>query len=321
MSAHVCRLCNAEFYFNNKLHRHLSVCRKKHKKQSTAEFVKDFHRQLIGVSVIEFSTTHESEAEYQFRKWHYVRMKVNHILIGELVKLCVDFECIMSLVDRKHLAATKSNVIIRRVSNFIRIRDIEHRLHDNSEYIELDFYISDKLFDETSVIAHFRRKIHIVDDFRINALLEVDIIKFEKAVLDFEFRVFILRGCDGLQVTMNIVFKSHRITRVVRFAILVIISPHICMTVSIKIRGNSLSKDRDYSFESKQNFQALGSEGGFFNHVTNAHIVVVQVRNASNKAYILFKNVKIGMLRNYEEKGCYIASSEDRHLVVVFSRN
>ena len=68
MFIHVYRLCNVKFYFNNKLHRHLFVCRKKHKKQITVELMKNFHEQFIDVSIIEFTTKHENDANYQFRK-------------------------------------------------------------------------------------------------------------------------------------------------------------------------------------------------------------------------------------------------------------
>ena len=218
---------------------------------------------VSNVSIIEFIVKHENKIEYQFRKWHYVRLKINHILIDELIKLYVDFECIMSLIDRKHLIIIKSNVIIHRVNNSIRIRDIDHRLHDNSEYIELNFYIFEKLFDNFAVITHFRREIYIVDDFRINVLLKINIVNFEKVVFDFDFRMITLRNRDDLQTSMNIVFKNHRIIRVVRSIDFIIISIHICMTVFVKIRECNLSKNRDYNFEFKQNFQILNSNSFF----------------------------------------------------------
>ena len=84
-----------------------------------------------------------------------------------------------------------------------------------------------------------------------------------------------LRDCDDLQTSINIVFKNHRIIRVVRSIDFIIISTHICMTVLVKIRECSLSKNRDYSFEFKQNFQILNSKENFFNHITNAQIIVV----------------------------------------------
>ena len=71
MFAHVCRFCNVEFYFNNKLHRYLFNYRKKHKKSISIDFVKDFHKHFTNVSnvsIIEFIAKHENKIEYQFRK-------------------------------------------------------------------------------------------------------------------------------------------------------------------------------------------------------------------------------------------------------------
>ena len=202
-------------------------------------------------------------------------MKINHTLIDELIKFCVDFECIMSLIDRKHLIAIKSNAIIHRVNNFIKVRNINHRLHDNFEYIELNFYVFDKLFDDSSIIIHFKREIHIIDDFRVNVLLEINIINFEKIILNLNNCTFILFDCDDFQTSFDIVFKDHRIIRAVRSITLISISSYICMTIFVKIRDNSLFEDRDYNFESKQDFQTLNSKNEFFNHITNVNVFVV----------------------------------------------
>ena len=229
-------------------------------------------------------------------------MKINHTLIDELIKFCVDFECIMSLIDRKHLIVIKSNAIIHRINNFIKVRNINHRLHNNFEYIELNFYVSDKLFDDSSIIIYFKREIHIVDDFRINVLLKVNIINFEKITLNLNNRTFSLFDCDNFQTSLDIIFKNHRIIRAVRSIILITISSHIYMTIFIKIRDNNLFENRDYSFESKQDFQILNSKNEFFNHITNVNVFVVQIQNVSNKSYFLFKNAKVNMLRDYERK-------------------
>ena len=71
MSVHVCRFCNVEFYFNNKLHQHLFNCRKKYKNSISIDFVKNFHKYFtnaLNVSIIEFIVKHENKIEYQFRK-------------------------------------------------------------------------------------------------------------------------------------------------------------------------------------------------------------------------------------------------------------
>ena len=61
MFVHVCRFCNVKFYFNNKLHRHLFDCRKKHKNQFFIESMKNFHKHFTNLSIIEFIVKHEKK--------------------------------------------------------------------------------------------------------------------------------------------------------------------------------------------------------------------------------------------------------------------
>ena len=49
--------------------------------------------------------------------------------------------------------------------------------------------------------------------------------------------------------------------------------------------------------------------------------MIVQVRNVINKLYILLKNVKIDILRDFEKKDCYNILSNNRYLTIVFSRS
>ena len=227
----------------------------------------------------------------------------------------------MSLIDRKYLLEAKFDVTIHKTKQSIRVHDIDDKLHDSSEYTELDFYVVGTLSDQSSVIVHFRREIHLVDDLRAHALLDVDILESEQVILDMSKRTITFFACSNLTALMKLIFKNQRIVRAVRSVGKITISSHTCLAVSVKIRDQSLSADRDYSFESKQDFQQLGFEGGFFNHITDVHFAVVQIRNVINVSVILSKHAKIDMLRDFEEEGCYHVSSDDRHLAAISSRS
>ena len=100
------------------------------------------------------------------------------------------------------------NAIIRRVNNSIRVRNIDSRVYNSSKYIKLDFYISKKLLDNFSIIVYFRKKIYIVENFRVNVLLNVDILKSKKNIIDFERRLLIFLIYDDLQLSLDIVLKN-----------------------------------------------------------------------------------------------------------------
>ena len=102
------------------------------------------------------------------------------------------------MINRKYLVAIKSNVIIRRVNNLIRVRDIDSRVYDSLEYIKLNFYILKKLLDNFLVIVYFRKEIYIVENFRVNVLLDVNILKSKKNIIDLEYRLLIFLIYDDL---------------------------------------------------------------------------------------------------------------------------
>ena len=63
-SMFICRLCDAKFYFNNKLYKHVRQC-----SRSKAQLIVDvLHTIDESLSVIEFSTSVEENADYNFRR-------------------------------------------------------------------------------------------------------------------------------------------------------------------------------------------------------------------------------------------------------------
>ena len=227
----------------------------------------------------------------------------------------------MSLIDRKYLLKVKLDVTIHKTKQSIRIHDIDDKLHDNSKYIKFDFYVIDTLSNQSSIIIHFRREIHLMNDLRAHALLDVDILEFEQIIFDMSKRTITFFACSDLTVLMKLIFKNQRIVQTIILIDKIIISSHICLIVSVKIRDQSLSTNKDYNFESKQNFQQLEFEDDFFNHIIDVHFVVVQIRNVINVSIILFKHAKIDILRDFEKKDCYHVSFDDKHLTTISSRN
>ena len=227
----------------------------------------------------------------------------------------------MSLIDRKYLLKVKLDVTIHKTKQSIRIHDIDDKLHDNSKYTKFDFYVVDTLSNQSSIIVHFRREIHLMNDLKVHALLDVDILEFEQVILDMSKRTITFFACNNLTVFMKLIFKNQRIVRAIKLIDKIIISSHTCLVVSVKIRDQNLSTDRDYNFESKQNFQQLELENDFFNHIIDVHFAVVQIRNVINVSIILSKHAKIDMLRDFEKKNCYHVFFDDKHLTTISSRS
>ena len=227
----------------------------------------------------------------------------------------------MFVIDRRYLKTFQSKTQIKKTTKSVKIRDIDNTLHESSKYIEMNFYVLKRLTNKNKAITHFKQKIHVVNDLRVNMLLKSNIFDSKKAVIDIKQKSVIFKSCKKLSVSVNIIVKKRRIIRAVRNATQLTISVHSCMLILIKIKKNSLSTNRDYFFHSKKSFKEFDSKKDFFNYITNANIVVVQIRNTSDRFYILSKNVKIDMLRDFKKEKCYLTLSKDRHRTISSSKN
>ena len=177
----------------------------------------------------------------------------------------------------------------------------------------MNFYISNLTFDDKSIKIHFNREIHLINDFSIKMLIEINIIVSKKMIFDDVKRIVIVDNCD-LIIKFNVTIINH-VDKIVQIFKQFIIFFHTHMIVSMKIRDQILSFDRDYFFHSKKNSR-FETKKNFFVHITNANIIVVQIRNVINQSIIIFRNSKLNKFQNYDEKKCYLTLSKNRHLIV-----
>ena len=63
---------------------------------------------------------------------------------------------------------------------------IENILHKNFEYVKINFYILKKLLYENKSIVYFKQEIYIINNFCINILLETNIFKLRKIVINIK---------------------------------------------------------------------------------------------------------------------------------------
>ncbi len=97
-----------------------------------------------------------------------------------------------------------------------------------------------------------------------------------------------------------------------------IVSFHTYMMISIKIREKSLSKT-NYIFNSKEKI-LLNSQEEFFNHIFTSKSIIVQIKNIFNRLFVIIKNYKIEKLIDYHENECFLISSKNTHLIIVFNK-
>ena len=311
--SYVCRKCYLNFSFNNKLYRHVRECRKQ------LQLVDTSSNFVHILSIVKSTTTFSKQIDYVFRFWRYITVQINHTTNDIAKNICVDTNCIMSLVDRNYFRRVLSNYDARicMIVQNIQIKKIDViELHDISKYIELNFYIVDKRQNDFKIVVHFEREIHLVDDLKINIFVDINILTFEFMILNLKHRLLIIVNCN-MTISLSMTFREQRVDKILWTIVVVIVSFHSCVIVSIKLRDNALLIDRDYSFCFKSN-QMLKQKNDFFVIIIDFNSMTIQIRNVNNQSYRISRNLKIDNFRDFEKKDCYAINVDDNHLATMF---
>ena len=73
------------------------------------------------------------------------------------------------------------------------------------------------------------------------------------------------------------------------------------MTIFVKYKNNILFINHDYNFLFKFS-EALNAENEFFAYIIFINVVAIQIKNASNTFFVIFKNIRINDLHDYEKE-------------------
>ena len=94
------------------------------------------------------------------------------------------------------------------------MRDINNAIIFLSKYIILKIIV-DKVFDKRSIIDKLQRQVYIINKLKINMLLKFDILSFEKIIINYHRKIFILYCCRKIIVTIIIVSAKQKINRMI----------------------------------------------------------------------------------------------------------
>ena len=233
------------------------------------------------------------QLEYDFRSYRYIILQMLFNLQNSIKSnICVDTECDMSLIDRQFLKNILSNKEIYIMSIAIAIRDIDDRSHILSKYIDLNIWILESNKND-SIMTYIRRKVHIVNDLRVNLLLDTDAIMSENMTINYLNNQLSMTSCEDFVIVININLIDSRVDRVIRIKAVIRLTLNAMIEVSIQIREeDNLSSRRDYLFQSATSIE-LKSENDVFAHVINANINFVQIRNTITESVVLSRYVKL----------------------------
>ena len=100
------------------------------------------------------------------------------------------------------------------------------------------------------------KKIHLINELRVNMLLNMNIQEFENMTIFISKRRLLIDNCVEFFVFIDVVNIDKRVDCLIRIKKIISLSSHSIINVFIQIRDNfCLLSSKDYMFYSKVNFE------------------------------------------------------------------
>ena len=306
---HQCTLCLKEFDSNNSLHKHIRAdCGKFAKEEPIKETIvlekgEDPHR------IVKSSSTDNFTPGYGFRGYRYATAHIALKPQRETHQLCLDSGCIMSLIDRQFLKSMLPDLFdnVKKMPTPMIVTGISDRKYDVSEYIRIPLYVP-----TPSGIAMINRELHIVDNLTALALIGIDILDPERAILDFDKKVLRIGSDESLEAPISIHAKDSKVRRTVYSMAGIIVKPrsrHMVLIRGPKKKGLDLPTDRDFIFEPRA-LECLST----YAHIVDHDTANVMVRNDTDEDIFLPMNSCLGDIFEHDVAGTFFISDDSIEL-------
>ena len=148
-----------------------------------------------------------------------------------------------------------SNLIIKHLNKLISIRDIDNSMHNINEHAVISYFMRKKLLNDLNHLIKFIIKIYLIDDFKINILIDINIIKLQRMNLLFINNILIIDVCKNLRISIDIIIKlNFNNRRTIRTRHVIIIFSYFIIKISVIYQDadkqhDDLFIDRDYFFK------------------------------------------------------------------------
>ena len=166
------------------------------------------------------------------------------------------------------------------------------------------------------IIIHIIKKIHLINELRVNILLNMNIQEFENITIFISKRRLLIDNCIEFFVFIDVVSIDKRVNRLIRIKKVISLLSHSIINVFIQIRNNfCLLFDKNYIFHSKINFE-LKSKNDVYFHIVDVNISMIQIRNVIDEIYIISRHAKLNRVLDYEKKNCYKTTQKNVYLII-----
>ena len=273
---------------------------------SNSENVEKFFVESLSIIFSNVDFNKNVDIDYKFRKWKYVRVSTTLSFIIESKHVCLDTNVNIILVDREFFKRQTSNISIRTMTISISIRDLDTAQHWFSDYVIIFIYFSSKK-NEIVVKVMITREIHLIDNLRINMLIENDLMKSKKIDINVTKRIVHIDSCDVI-VALNVKISRTIVHTSIHARKTIIVFSHIEIVLSIHF--TTISANRNFLFEWKNLNLSL------YVHLTDVEFKNIVVKNDNDKFVHISRNCRVKRMIELDFSNAYVISTDDDNDVV-----
>ena len=248
------------------------------------------------------------DIDYKFWEWKYVHVFATLSLIIESKHVCFDTNVNIIFVDREFFKRQTSNISIRTMMISIFVRDFDTTQHWFNDYVIIFIYFSNKK-NEIVVKTMITREIHLIDNLKINILIENDFMKSKKIDINMTKKIAHIDNCDVI-VALNVKISRIIVHTSIHARKTIIVFSHIEIVLSIHF--TTIFADKNFLFESKNLNLSL------YVHLTNVEFKNIVVKNDNDKFVHISRNCRIKRMIELDFSNAYVISVDDDNNVVEF---
>ena len=315
-----CRHCKKIFTFNNVLHDHLrvdcnhlnSIAIVESKFQNVSNFIEVYFIVIFTVEIIknQFSQFDQSisistfirfnvdsifelSIDYEFKNWNYIKTQISLFSTIKSRNICMNIDANVIFVDRVFYKEQISKNTIRTMIISLKIRELDTNRHENWKYVICDIHFADtKAKNDKSVTFVLRRKIHLMNNFKINMLIDNDVFDFENIIINSIKKQTHIINIDVI-ISLNIRSSKISIQRFVHIRKITVISLQFEMTVVI--HHTTLFANRDFLFEFANDINFT-----LYVHLVDVFTFAVFVRNDRDQTIQISRNFRLDRISKFD---------------------
>ena len=123
----------------------------------------------------------------------------------------MNIDYLLSIDNKIYIHKIFLSIKIRQLITFLFVKNIKNAIYNFNKYIVVNLFVNNyiKKKKKQSIIDRFSIKIYIVDNFKINLLLNNNVFEVQRTLININNQIIILINCRNLIISINIIVKKN----------------------------------------------------------------------------------------------------------------